>query len=95
VLNSTGIDDQAQRPVWYSMLSYRSGSNRPRPPPACPVSAGSPSTSNAVFAAVTASLSTSWNSGVAEGHVNREMLKGQLFGRAGFALLRKRVPLTP
>jgi transposase len=48
------------------------------------------------LAAVTAGLSTSWNSGVVEGHVNRiKMLKRQLFGRAGFALLRKRVLLAP
>jgi transposase len=46
--------------------------------------------------AATAGLSTSWNSGVVEGHVNRiKMLKRQLFGRAGFALLRKRVLLAP
>ncbi|MFI0710510.1 transposase [Streptomyces inhibens] len=36
-----------------------------------------------------------WNSGVVEGHVNRiKMLKRQMFGRAGFALLRKRVLLS-
>jgi hypothetical protein len=36
-----------------------------------------------------------WNSGVAEGHFNRiKMLKRQMFGRAGFALLRKRVLLS-
>ncbi|TPQ18336.1 transposase [Streptomyces sporangiiformans] len=45
--------------------------------------------------AVTAGLSTPWNSGVVEGHVNRiKMLKRQMFGRAGFALLRKRVLLA-
>jgi hypothetical protein len=43
-----------------------------------------------------AEFADSWNSGVVEGHVNRiKMLKRQLFGRAGFALLRKRVPLAP
>jgi len=37
-----------------------------------------------------------WNSGVVEGHVNRiKILKRQMFGRAGFALLRKRVLLAP
>jgi transposase len=37
-----------------------------------------------------------WNSGVVEGHVNRiKTLKRQMFGRAGFALLRKRVLLAP
>ncbi|MER5299673.1 transposase [Streptomyces lasiicapitis] len=46
--------------------------------------------------AVTAGLTLPWNSGVVEGHVNRiKMLKRQMFGRAGFALLRKRVLLTP
>ncbi|MEV0125806.1 hypothetical protein AB0I16_30395 [Streptomyces sp. NPDC050703] len=34
-------------------------------------------------------------SGVVEGHVNRiKMLRHQMFGRAGFALLRKRVLLA-
>ncbi|MFI1370172.1 hypothetical protein [Streptomyces griseochromogenes] len=42
--------------------------------------------------AVIASLTLPWNSGVVEGHVNRiKMLKRQVFGRAGFSLLRKRV----
>lgn len=42
--------------------------------------------------AVIAGLTLPWNSGVVEGHVNRiKMLKRQVFGRAGFALLRKRV----
>ncbi|GGJ66338.1 hypothetical protein GCM10010121_091270 [Streptomyces brasiliensis] len=44
--------------------------------------------------AVIAGLSQPWNSGVVEGHVNRiKMLKRQMFGRAGFELLRKRVLL--
>ncbi|MFJ2821504.1 hypothetical protein ACIO7M_10355 [Streptomyces toxytricini] len=44
--------------------------------------------------AVTAGLSQPWNSGVVEAHVNRiKMLKRQMFGRAGFGLLRKRVLL--
>jgi Transposase and inactivated derivatives len=47
-------------------------------------------------AAVTAGLTLPWNSGVVEGHVNRiKTLKRQMFGRAGFALLRKRVLLAP
>ncbi|SCF93690.1 Transposase [Streptomyces sp. MnatMP-M27] len=46
--------------------------------------------------AVAAGLSLPWNSGVVEGHVNRnKMLKRQMFGRAGFELLRKRVLLAP
>ncbi|MFE3146081.1 MULTISPECIES: transposase [unclassified Streptomyces] len=45
--------------------------------------------------AVIADLTLPWNSGVVEGHVNRiKMLKRQMFGRAGFALLRKRVLLS-
>jgi transposase len=45
--------------------------------------------------AVTAGLTLPWNSGVVEGHVNRiKMLKRQMFGRAGFRLLRKRVLLA-
>lgn len=45
--------------------------------------------------AVIASLTQPWNSGVVEGHVNRiKMLKRQVFGRAGFELLRKRVLLA-
>ncbi|MFD9411245.1 transposase [Streptomyces sp. NPDC059989] len=41
--------------------------------------------------AVIAGLTLPWNSGVVEGHVNRiKMLKRQMFGRAGFKLLRKR-----
>ncbi|MFE5923681.1 transposase [Streptomyces sp. NPDC056468] len=47
------------------------------------------------FDAVTAGLTTDWNSGPVEGAVNRiKMLKRQMFGRAGFALLRKRVLLS-
>lgn len=45
--------------------------------------------------AVIAGLTLPWSSGVVEGHVNRiKMLKWQMFGRAGFALLRKRVLLA-
>lgn len=45
--------------------------------------------------AVTAGLTLPWSSGVVEGHVNRiRMLKRQMFGRAGFHLLRKRVLLA-
>ncbi|MFJ8770250.1 ISL3 family transposase [Streptomyces clavifer] len=44
--------------------------------------------------AVIAGLTLPWSSGVVEGHVNRiKMLKHQMFGRAGFHLLRKRVLL--
>ncbi|GGJ29310.1 hypothetical protein GCM10010121_045750 [Streptomyces brasiliensis] len=42
--------------------------------------------------AVIAGLTRPWNSGVAEGHVDRiKMLKRQMSGRAGFEFLRKRV----
>ncbi|MFF2478277.1 ISL3 family transposase [Streptomyces sp. NPDC058066] len=45
--------------------------------------------------AVIAGLTLPWSSGVVEGHVNRiKMLKRQMFGRAGFRLLRKRVLLA-
>ncbi|MFE3497818.1 transposase [Streptomyces sp. NPDC059175] len=45
--------------------------------------------------AVTAGLTTDWNSGPVEGAVNRiKMIKRQMFDRAGFALLRKRVLLA-
>jgi transposase len=44
------------------------------------------------LAAVTAGLSTSWNSGPVEGNVNRiKMIKRQMFGRADLDLLRKRI----
>ncbi|WP_413252396.1 transposase [Streptomyces lydicus] len=42
--------------------------------------------------AVIAGLTLPWNSGIVEGHVNRiKMIKRQMYGRAGFSLLRKRV----
>jgi transposase len=45
--------------------------------------------------AVIVGLTLPWSSGAVEGHVNRiKMLKRQMFGRAGFALLRKRVLLA-
>jgi transposase len=43
-------------------------------------------------AAVIAGLSLPWSNGAVEGSVNRlKMIKRQMFGRAGFALLRRRV----
>ncbi|GAA2348614.1 hypothetical protein [Dactylosporangium salmoneum] len=45
--------------------------------------------------AVTAGLSLPFSSGPVEGNVNRiKMIKRQMYGRAGFDLLRKRVPLS-
>jgi len=45
--------------------------------------------------AVRNGLTLPWNSGTVEGHVNRlKMLKRQMYGRAGYPLLRKRVLLT-
>jgi transposase len=45
--------------------------------------------------AVTAGLTLHWNSGPVEGHVNRvKMIKRQMYGRANFDLLRKRVLLA-
>ncbi|MEE1782394.1 ISL3 family transposase [Streptomyces sp. SP17BM10] len=50
---------------------------------------------NSDYAAVHAGLTTHWNSGHVEGAVNRiKMLKRQMFGRASFPLLRKRVLLA-
>lgn len=47
------------------------------------------------LAAVTAGLTLPWSSGFVEDHVNRiKMIKRQMYGRAGFALLRKRVLLA-
>ncbi|WP_455354638.1 ISL3 family transposase [Streptomyces sp. SYSU K217416] len=47
------------------------------------------------LAAVTAGLTLPWSSGIVEGHVNRiKMIKRQMYGRAGFKLLRKRVLLA-
>ncbi|MEU9322064.1 hypothetical protein [Streptomyces sp. NPDC048295] len=44
--------------------------------------------------AVIAGLTLPWSSGVLEGHITRiKTLKRQIFGRSGFALLRKRVSL--
>jgi transposase len=46
-------------------------------------------------AAVLNGLTTPWSSGIVEGNVNRlKMLKRQMYGRASFELLRKRVILT-
>lgn len=43
----------------------------------------------------TAGLTLPWSSGVVEGHVNRiRMIKRQMYGRGGFGLLWKRVPLA-
>lgn len=45
--------------------------------------------------AVTAGLTLLYSSGVVEGHINRiKMLKRQMFGRAGFQLLRQIVLLS-
>jgi transposase len=44
------------------------------------------------YAAVKAALSTKWSNGPTEGHINRlKMIKRQMYGRAGFSLLRARV----
>ncbi|ENG1323067.1 ISL3 family transposase [Salmonella enterica subsp. enterica] len=43
-------------------------------------------------AAICEAITSSWSNGVVEGHVNRlKMLKRQMYGRAGFELLRRRV----
>ena len=47
------------------------------------------------YDAVVNGLTLPWNSGIVEGNVNRlKMLKRQMYGRATFGLLRKRVLLT-
>jgi transposase len=46
------------------------------------------------LAAVTAGITLPWSSGAVEGNVNRKMLKRQMYGRASFDLLRKRILLT-
>jgi transposase len=47
-------------------------------------------------AAVTAGLTLPYSSAAVEGNVTKiKMLKRQMYGRAGFALLRKRVILHP
>ena len=44
------------------------------------------------WAAVTAGLTLPYSSGAVEGHVNRiKMIKRQMFGRAKFDLLRRRI----
>ena len=46
--------------------------------------------------AVTAGLALPWSSAAMEGNVNKiKMFKRQMYGRAGFPLLRKRVILHP
>ena len=44
--------------------------------------------------AVIAGLTMQWNSGPVEGAVNRKTIKRSMYGRAGFALLRKRILLN-
>ena len=42
--------------------------------------------------AVTQAITTPWSNGPVEGHINRlKMIKRQMYGRAGFELLRARV----
>ena len=59
-----------------------------------------PSSQNVIFRtstgqAVTAGLTLPYSSGPVEGNVNRiKMIKRQMYGRAGFSLLRKRVLLA-
>ncbi|HFG7811208.1 TPA: ISL3 family transposase [Salmonella enterica subsp. enterica serovar Java] len=52
------------------------------------VAAGMEADATAIYEAI----SSRWSNGVVEGHVNRlKMLKRQMYGRAGFELLRRRV----
>jgi transposase len=44
------------------------------------------------ISAVSAAVDTSWSTGQVEGQINRlKTIKGQMYGRAGFELLRARV----
>jgi transposase len=48
------------------------------------------------YDAVRAGLSTPWSSGVVEGNVNKiKTIKRQMYGRANFDLIRRRVLLAP
>jgi transposase len=48
------------------------------------------------YAAVRAALEEPWSQGPTEGHIQRlKTLKRQMYGRAGFALLRQRVLARP
>ena len=47
------------------------------------------------IAAVTAAVDTDWSNGQTEGQINRlKTIKRQMYGRANFDLLRKRVLLA-
>ncbi|WP_033346716.1 ISL3 family transposase [Catenuloplanes japonicus] len=84
-----------------TMLTHRTGNTTLTTWIAAAVAAGLPGIST--FAqhlttdldAVTAGLTLHWNSGPVEGNVNRiKMLKRQMYGRASFDLLRKRILLA-
>ena len=46
----------------------------------------------AIFEAVELSITTPWSNGPIEGHINRlKAIKRQMYGRAGFELLKARV----
>jgi transposase len=46
--------------------------------------------------AILAAMSVKWSNGATEGHVNRlKTIKRQMYGRAGFEMLRKRVLIPP
>jgi transposase len=49
------------------------------------------------WGAVERSITTPWNNGPVEGHINRlKVIKRQMYGRAGFELLKARVlPSVP
>ncbi|MFE5709615.1 hypothetical protein ACFQ7J_02115 [Streptomyces sp. NPDC056501] len=63
-------------------------------PASSPASQSSHSTCAGDLDAVTAGLTLDWRSGTIEGAVNRiKKIKRQLYGRAGFELLRKMILL--
>ncbi|MFY0510999.1 transposase [Streptomyces anulatus] len=80
-----GTDRQGERlPQWLDAV------RQDNPPGLLTLAAGIDHDRDAVIAGLT----LPWSSGVLEGHVNRiKMLKRQMFGHAGFHLLRKRVLL--
>jgi hypothetical protein len=62
----------------------------------CPACTASHPTSNATSTPSSPDSPSPWDSGVVERHVNWiKMLKRQVFGRASFALLRRRVLRYP
>jgi transposase len=74
--------NKPQLSIWFSSVSESGSTELQR------VAAGMEADATAICEAIT----SRWSNGVVEGHVNRlKMLKRQMYGRAGFELLRRRV----